>query len=422
MNGQANHFKSGNEFADHCTECTKNLTKMQFLEKNYENLRKKYKKLLKDVAELRRAQNQSVATFDDDHDAMAIENGVDDYYEEWCEVCWKRLTSDDVRQHICMDNIKGIRCEYCSLLLKSTVELKDHLLEANHPNPKMYKCETCTLEYPSALLLLFHQMSELDHAKSTKNAQTIKCYVCEAEFDSKPQMQLHIRDHLVVQKCEFCNQKCTFHDLGEHVCDGHETMHCEYCSKPFNATIKLAEHLNSQHTDDVVLYKCQKCTKFLKMNILKEIHEKHHPNEVHTFWCEECPKGFATEMKLYKHMEIHENNGCAFVCEKCGRAFKTENHLAKHSAVHGERVFQCPDCPAAFRRKNGLNAHRSMHQNIKYKCSQCELTYTTKNALQSHISECTDLFFSLCLENLVIMNNNRNVLNLKHRGRTHKNA
>lgn len=294
--------ENGNESTDHCTECTKNRTKMQLLAKNNENLRKKYKNLLKEITELRKSQNQN-STFDDH--SMIVENQMDDY-EEWCEVCWVKLASDDV-QHFCMNNIRALRCEYCPKLLKSTIDLRDHLCEANHSNSKMYKCELCTLEYPSALLLLFHQMSEIGHAKSMD--KTIKCYICDVNFDSKPDMELHFRNHLLVQCCEICNEKLNFRELGEHLCDDEqEIVQCDYCSKPFNATIKLTEHLNSEHTMDGILHKCQKCPKFYKMTYLRDIHEKYHPEEKpKPFWCEQCSKGFATEYTLHCHKELHSN-------------------------------------------------------------------------------------------------------------------
>lgn len=296
--------RNTSNYLDDCTECTKNRRKVQLLEKNNENLRKKYKQLLRELSEFKKSQNPN-SSFDDD--TMAIENQLDDY-DEWCEVCWKKLAADET-QHICMDNIVGIRCEYCSKLLKSTIELRDHLCGTKQSNPKMYKCEQCSLEYPSALLLLFHQMSELDHAKSMDDDanKTIKCYICDANFNSKPDMELHFRNHLLVQKCEICNVKLNFRTLDEHLCDEQEIMQCEYCSKPFDATIKLIEHLNSQHTDGI-LHKCQKCPKFYKMDNLRVIHEKYHPEEkLKPFWCEQCLKGFATDYSLNCHKELHSN-------------------------------------------------------------------------------------------------------------------
>lgn len=364
---------------------------MKFLEKNNENLRKKYKQLLKEVSELRKSQNRT--SFDEDC-AMTTENELEDSHEEWCEVCWKQLLADDVQQHICVDNMKVIRCEYCSVLLKSTVELRVHLGEANHPDTKMHKCEVCTLEYPSALLLMFHQSSELGHSQSTENVKTVQCYICGADFDSNPVMQKHIRDHLLVQKCELCNEKLTFHELGDHLCDGQESMHCEYCNEPFNATIKLIEHLNSKHTDDGILYKCGKCSKFFKMTLLKDIHEKYHPDIPKPYRCGQCFYRFTTEYGLNDHTELyHENkNGFSFVCEKCGKSFKTERNLANHSSVHNERKFQCPDCPATFKRKHDVRAHSSIHQKIRYKCNQCEVTFTRKCALGEHLSAYQLLF------------------------------
>lgn len=383
---------------------------MQFLEKNNENLRKKYKKLLKEVSELRKSQTQNSTSIDEDS-TLAIENELEAYDEEWCEVCWKKLSADDVQQHICLGHTKEIQCEYCSVVLSSTVELREHLSEANHPNTKMHKCETCTLEYPSALLLMFHQMSELDHPKSTDAVKTVQCYICEAEFDSAPVMQKHIRNHLLVQTCELCNKKLAFHELGEHLCDGQEIMPCEYCTKPFNATIKLIQHLNSKHADDCILYQCEKCPKYFKMTSLKAIHEKYHLDVIpKPYQCGQCLQRFTTQYGLENHTKLlHSMNDVFdFICEICGKSFKTENALFKHGAIHGEKTIQCPDCPSTFFRLANLQMHSSIHKNVRYKCNQCEATFVTKSALGRHISEFQLVFhvdlFSLLIELFEIHN------------------
>ena len=92
---------------DSCKECSKNLKKIKFLEKNNENMRKKYKILMNEVSELRKLQIPNETS-------MTIENQTDES-EEWCEVCWKKIHSDD-EQHICLEDIKAIRCESCSKL------------------------------------------------------------------------------------------------------------------------------------------------------------------------------------------------------------------------------------------------------------------------------------------------------------------
>lgn len=364
---------------------------MQFLAKENENLRKKYKKLLDEVYELRKSQNQCSAPVDEDCE-MTIENELeDDCHEECCKVCGKKLTADEKHHHICINNLIVFRCEYCSALLKSTAELCNHLNEANHPDTKMYKCKECTVEYPSALLLMFHQMSELKHPKSTDNVKMVQCCLCDADFDSNSAMQAHIREHLLVRKCELCKEQLTLHELGEHLCDVHEIIHCEYCNEPFNATIKLIQHLDSQHADDSVLYKCGQCSTFFKMTILKDIHEKYHPvAKPKPYRCGDCNKGFTTESNLHCHNKLFHGNqdDIKYVCEKCGKRFVTRGALAYHSLGHGERKFRCPECPAAFKRKQELAKHSSVHQSTKkYQCSQCAVKFVSQPSLEAHIRE-----------------------------------
>ena len=212
----------------------------------------------------------------------------------------------------------------------------------------------CNLEYPSSLLLLFHQMSELDHVKLTEVVanKTIQCYICGANFDSNRDMQLHFRNHLLCQYCEICNEQLNFRELGEHLCDEEEVMQCEYCSEPFNATIKLVQHLNTKH--DGTLHKCGKCSKMYKMAQLRDIHEAYHPKEKpKIFSCDECTKKFSSEKLLKCHILLHTNESknkrklnINFLHQFCTKCFHSQGILCATNAENpSKRKLHLKDIP-----------------------------------------------------------------------------
>lgn len=102
--------------------------------------------------------------------------------------------------HLCE---RFICCEYCSIVLRSTVILRDHLSEANHPHTKIYRRGTCTLGYPSALLLMIHQSSGVDQLKLTIHQKVrLKCgqcpVTCPATFSAKSALRQHISEYQLV--------------------------------------------------------------------------------------------------------------------------------------------------------------------------------------------------------------------------------
>lgn len=315
----ANLNENSNGHCTECTECTKNLNKMKLLHQNNENLRIKYNNLLKEMSALRKSYNQIDST-NDEQITMMAECQMDDSNESVsaCEVCWKLLPPDGMSTHICMDHLRIIRCEYCSAPLKSTMELCDHLSEVHHSNAKVYKCDMCSLEYSSCLLLKFHQISELDYSKSTDvdaSDTIVKCFICDADFMSKTDLQSHLRNHFLEGKCEICNDDVAYHEIGAHLCDDLISIQCEYCHKSFDAIIKLIAHVKSKHTD-TILHKCRMCPKYYAIAVLRDLHEKYHPAKgLYPWKCDQCSKSFARQWTLITHQKIHLNE--SMTKEKC---------------------------------------------------------------------------------------------------------
>lgn len=205
--------------------------KIRILENKNENLSEKYVQLLEKVFDEKKSVDESsMARFDDDQTTSN-----DKQPKDCCEVCWKVLPADELSRHICVNKQTEIRCDYCEAILKSTIDFYNHLTEASHPNTIFYECEECSTQYPSQILLKFHQKSKSKHEDEDE-----KCQLCHVKFG---------RDW--------------------HLCDKpNETIQCDYCTESFDATTKLIEHLDSEHVDGI-LHTCRKCPKSFKMAFLR---------------------------------------------------------------------------------------------------------------------------------------------------------
>lgn len=232
-----------------------------------------------------------------------------------CEVCLKRPR--DLYQHLCMDETE-IKCEYCTEVFKSTIELGIHLHNAKHTPMKVYKCDKCTLVFRTELFLKFHQMSAEIHRSDddelSRNTAVFECYLCQMNFQTKTELDVHLKNHVaeskIKQVCSICNKRMTSNELKEHLCGTEDSITCEYCEQSFNVTIDLLQHLESHQ--EKILHRCQSCRQYFEMERLRDIHKA----------------------------EIHDNETKSFFCETCGKAFKTNSQLKKHHLSHSEQSKQ----------------------------------------------------------------------------------
>lgn len=240
-----------------------------------------------------------------------------------------------------------------------------------------------------------------------------ECYICKLKAYSLRDIRVHLtRNHEIPdKKCVVCYEICTAKELDCHVCGSEQCIQCEYCTKSFDATAKLIQHIDNEHKTDTIYHRCGKCTKIYGMELLRDIHEKHHKDSsVHK--CDICRTRFSHPDRLAAHMNKHSQStyliefsfekflcltccfpfnlvGKLFLCSICGKGFKNEYYLKVHQMIHGEKTIKCPDCPAMFRSNIRLNRHRVMHRNIiyKFKCNFCTSIHGSKNALTQHISK-----------------------------------
>lgn len=225
-----------------------------------------------------------------------------------CEVCFEK--SIDLNQHICTKQ-SAIKCDYCSELFESIIDLGAHLNEAKHPTTDLLKCDQCTMAFPTASLLQCHQRSKYAHFPPKDEDTYFECYICKMKIRSMSETMRHIKQHVVAQdkKCELCKERLTSNEIDGHLCAMVKNcIKCEYCNSSFNSTIKVQQHLDNEHSNDKILRRCRKCTQYFEMEILRDIHEKWHDRIVKTFSCDICDKKYVYKALLKKHtIESHSD-------------------------------------------------------------------------------------------------------------------
>lgn len=139
-----------------------------------------------------------------------------------------------------------------------------------------------------------------------------ECYICGSGWSTLDKMLKHFKSHGITRdnKCKICDEMLSLDELKIHFCFMETTIKCEYCTRTFNVTIELLQHLNDDH-DDKIRYICPilKCCRYFEMKCFKELHEKQHGEQraENNFLCEICAKGYEKEQHLEQHLKSHSN-------------------------------------------------------------------------------------------------------------------
>lgn len=266
---------------------------------------------------------------------------------ERCETCCVLLPLDELRQHLC-SNANEVVCEYCSRSFKSTIDYGSHLAntQIDHKT-KLYKCTDCTVGFPAAQLLKFHQESNMTHAQDV-----------DSDFDDSP-----------VNKCKmvFCLTFCYFQNIILFF-----TLigfSCALCDSSFELPKQLATHMQENHPNKQVM---------LQYNPRPEKEQRSN-----RFECHICKRELNTFREVKSHLKQHvaaRDKKCV-VCNE----FLTSNELSEHMCF-SNRSISCEYCEGEFFATSELVQHiASEHEErILYKCRKCGKFYTSNNLRQLH--------------------------------------
>lgn len=241
---------------------------------------------------------------------------------------------------------------------------------------------------------------EHDPTEDETNASTtVRCDICDREFDGIQERNEHIEEHFKQIECQSCSR--TF--VGDRAYAFHTStgkcknakgqsglFRCSLCNeKVFDSKEALDVHMRDVHKCSYIgeRLKCEQCdvtfgkVKYLRKHI-REVHEMATP-----FHCSVCGKKFNRKANLIEHELIHDGKYLAD-CQTCGKSYRTASALKLHERTHtGEKPYACELCDKTYAYNTDLKRHkRSAHGILgtPYPCTMCSKTFYEPKLLRKH--------------------------------------
>ncbi|CAL4095161.1 unnamed protein product, partial [Meganyctiphanes norvegica] len=315
-----------------------------------------------------------------------------------CSECGEIFESEPLYKIHCVEvhtEHNGFRCQHCPLIFDKRHEFDSHLI--NH-TPINHVCETCSVGFPSAALLIKHLQ---DIHPNTANT----CTKCKATFIDKDQLVYHMdqkhrrgrrkKDEKVVDLpgnsvvCSECGKVCSTmmayqsHKYNEHI---HLYPHeCRVCCRRFSRLEYLDTHLKTHINGNIV---CQKCSvKFSNASHLVD-HMYYVHGQKKALMCAICQRFFSSpsSLKIHQNMEHRDGLICKEICQVCGEKYPTTFTLKRHMMTH-KREHQCNYCGKNMSTKASLEVHINMihTKEQSYLCPHCQREFFVKHLLQMHV-------------------------------------
>lgn len=242
-------------------------------------------------------------------------------------------------------------------------------------------------------------MEEDQTEDGTSSSTTVRCDICDREFDGITERNEHIEEHFKQIKCPTCSRifvgdrAYAFH-TSTGKCKNTKVkpkFRCKLCNeKVFDSMDALNAHMRSVHQCSYSgdRLNCEQCdrtfgkVKYIQKHI-REIHDMATP-----FHCSFCNKKFNRKANLQEHELIHEGKFLAD-CQTCGKSYRTASALRLHERTHtGEKPYSCDLCDKAYAYNTDLKRHkRSAHGILgtPYPCTACDKIFYEPKLLRRHV-------------------------------------
>lgn len=238
---------------------------------------------------------------------------------------------------------KKLTCTVCLKVFSTKHSLKRHVHKIHSIGCFDFSCTRCKKVFKSNFVYE-------RHIKLKTCKREYKCVVCERIFTQKGNLKRHEKLH--TDRDKNADYKSNGTDKSVHK--------CKICKKEFQSFYKLMVHRKTNHVDEIITFKCEK-----------------------------CDKEFIFRCELTKHLKIHNDGPKPQKCQQCGKGFRKLSDLKRHLTTHmSEKPFKCEECGKRVRDQWCLDEHMKYHSDeTPFFCHMCHRAYKTNNSLQQHMSK-----------------------------------
>ncbi|KRZ06009.1 Zinc finger protein [Trichinella zimbabwensis] len=341
--------------------------------------------------------------------SLTPSKAVDEDGQYQCEHCSKRFNKEaQLKRHKDFAHAKSrtFFCRFCNcdLILPSEEIFQAHirsggndededieeepdyeLLDLEKANEESdqrlgeHKCNMCSMNYISALLLKRHMKEE--HAISPdwrrkESSLSVAAFVT-GNLPKKNE---------IPYMCGFCPKRFKWKSnflKHKEVHNAHFKFTCNQCNTNFPSQAAVDVHFKSKHMERIREHVCPLCQKsfYEKESLTKHMREHNGP----FYTCGQCGRQFVEEALLKKHITIHTETR-HYVCNVCEKMFSRASSLSAHLRIHsGERAYKCKICERRFNHRFELKYHLRTHgDNFPFVCHCCGLRFREKDKLAIH--------------------------------------
>ncbi|XP_053687221.1 zinc finger protein ZFP2-like [Sabethes cyaneus] len=312
--------------------------------------------------------------------------------------------------------VRQAKCPKCKKRFRRRFELAKHMIDEH--NEGLFKCDLCGKSYMYRSILERHKLT---------HPGGLDCEFCDRTFQSNTILATHRR--------LYCEQKPNLGDISEIASDDHPndpeanhtsntSLKCVICDEEFQSNASLIRHRRRCHSVQK-FYKCSVCDKGFNHRLYLERHtcekfinsnhklrhngkrpkskdalpkvssilddhsyhlagQKQRYIPVKPFQCNLCEKRYRTEYLRQRHVQTkHER---AIKCPTCGKSIPSQSKLTLHLRSHtGERPFSCSYCDKRFAYKFALTKHECIHTGRRpHRCETCGKGFITMDSFRIH--------------------------------------
>ena len=168
--------------------------------------------------------------------------------------------------------MKSFHCHPCGKVFTSKLKLRSHLFRLK-TGTKLYKCQTCLLEFSRRKTLVLH---EALHEENIIRPEVFKCKLCSRTFTSASSLENHFAVHRkgAMHRCQKC--LITFvdnTDLKLHMNKKHkekDSLSCDNCMCVFSGETQLSRHVQKVHVGSDP-QGCKKCSNYSEEDYLRQL-------------------------------------------------------------------------------------------------------------------------------------------------------